>query len=99
MCYITLNSPISGVAMASKRSRKVLTMAQKKEIYDYKEKNTKATQDQIAEHFSEIWSTSIARRTVGDSLKWKADWNMAEAHSHFLQTKHLRTPKFATVEV
>ena len=72
------------------------TMAQK-EICDYKEKNTKATQDQIAEHsFLQIWSTSIARRTVGDILKRKADWNIAEAHQ--LKAKRLRTPKFATVE-
>ena len=64
MCYITLNPPSSGVAIASKRSRIDLTMVQKKAICDYKEKNTKATQDQIAEHFSRIQSTSIARRMV-----------------------------------
>lgn len=82
--------------MASKRSRTDLTMAKKKEICDYKEKNAKATQDQIAEHFSRVWNTSIARRTIGDILKRKADWNSAEAHQ--LKAKRIRTPKFATVE-
>ena len=84
------------MAMATKRSRTDLTLEKKKAICDYKDKNTKATQDQIAEHFSRIWNTSIARRTVGDILKRKADWNIAEAHQ--LKAKRKRTPKFATVE-
>ena len=72
-------------------------MALKKEIHDCKEKNTKATQDnQPAKHFSQIWSTLIARRMVGDILKRKADWNVAEAHQS--KAKRLRTLKFATVE-
>ena len=82
--------------MASKRSRTDLTLARKKEICDYKEKNVKATQDQIAEHFSKIWKISIVRRTVGDILTRKADWNIAETHQ--LNAKRQRVPKFAAVE-
>jgi hypothetical protein len=80
------------MATSVKRSRCELTITQKKEICAFKEKNSKSTQEQISEHFSKKWSFHIARRTVGDVLKRKADWEIREAHQ--LSQKRLREPKF-----
>ena len=101
-CYLTLNPPGVSLAirnyliMATKRSRTELTITQKQEICTYKEKNTKATQEQLADHFSKQWKTSIARRTIGDILKRKADWDVHKAHQ--IKVKRMRKPKFEAVE-
>ena len=82
--------------MASKRSRTDLTMAQKKEICHYKKKNSAVTQKQISELFSLEWSTSIVRRTGGNILRRRVDWEIAETHQS--KTKRFRKPKFVEVE-
>jgi hypothetical protein len=84
------------MATSVKRSRCELTITQKKEICAFKEKNSKSTQEQISEHFSKKWSFHIARRTVGDVLKRKADWEIREAHQ--LSQKRLKKPKFEVLE-
>ena len=57
---------------------------------------SKSTQEQIAEHFSKKWNLQIARRTNGDVLKQKADWESREAHQ--LSQKWLRKPMFDALE-
>ena len=67
------------MATARKRLRCDLTVL-KKEMCEFKAKHAKSTQEKIAEHFSSKRSFHIARRTVGDVLKRKADWETQESH-------------------
>ena len=60
------------------RGRTDISIGRKKEICEYKDKNPSATQGDIAVIFQKIWGISIARRTVGDILKRKADWESTE---------------------
>ena len=82
--------------MSNKRSRTDLTILQKKAICEYKDKNSKATQESIADHFSRQFGTSIARRTIGNILEKKNEWLSVDAHH--LKCKRSRKPKFALVE-
>ena len=84
------------MATTKKRSRCELTVTQKKEICDFKAKHAKSTQEQLSEHFSKKWSFNIARRTIGDVLKRKADWETRENHQS--SQKRLRKPKFEALE-
>jgi len=54
--------------MDKKRKRTDLGITQKCEICAYKDRNPKASQDEIANHFNREWKTDISRRTVGDIL-------------------------------
>ena len=81
---------------ACKRRRTDLNLAQKKEVCAYKETNPKATQDSIASLFSRKWDLNIARRTVGNILERKADWDSIDANK--LKAKRARKPKFAVLE-
>ena len=90
------------MATARKRAQCDLTVSQKKEICEFKDKHAKSTQEQIAEYFSGKWSFHIARRTVGDVLKrkgetyWETYWETQEAHQR--SQKHMRKPKFKSLE-
>ena len=81
---------------SSKSKRTDLTILREREICEYKEGNEKATQAQIADFFSRKWGVSIARRTVGDILKRKADWTSSESHQ--LRAKRARKSKFTDLE-
>lgn len=84
------------MASASKWQRTDISVTQKKEICDFKAKHASATQEQISECFSKKWGINIARRTVGDILKHKADWDICEAHRS--KQKRFRKPRFETLE-
>ena len=83
------------MAAARKRARCDLTVLQK-EMFEFKAKHAKSTQEQNAEHFSSKWSIHITRRTVGDVLKRKADWETRESHQR--SQKRMRKPKFELLE-
>ena len=82
--------------MAAKCSRVDLTMKQKKEICDHKERNPKTMQEIIAEIFSKKWNIKIVRGTVGDILKNRECWSSVEGN--LLRAKRMRKPKFGEVE-
>ena len=48
----------------TKRARIEISAAKKQEICQYKEENQKATQQDIARHFSLTWGTAIGRSTI-----------------------------------
>ena len=54
-----------------KRKRTVLDDVQKRSILKYVEDNPKATQQQVADHFSIYWDIPVKRRTVGDIISRK----------------------------
>ena len=78
------------------RGRTDISIGRKKEICEYKDKNPSATQGDIAVIFQKQWGISIARRTVGDILKRKADWESTEGYQ--LKTKRTKKPKFDELE-
>jgi hypothetical protein len=80
----------------SARGRTEISIAQKREICQYKEENPGATQIDIATVFQRKWKTTIARRTVGDILKRKSDWESTEAYQ--MKTKRAKKPKFEELE-
>ena len=59
---------------ARKRAQCDLTVSQKKEIFEFKVKHAKSTQEQIAEYFPGKWSFHIVQSTVGNVLKRNANW-------------------------
>ena len=61
------------VTVSRKRKRTALDIDQKQRIISYYDK-TKSSQQQIANHFSTLWSMDIARRTVGDILSQRDKW-------------------------
>ena len=81
--------------MAS-RGRTEISIAQKREICKYREDNPGATQGDIATVFQRKWKTLITRRTVGDMLKRKLDWEATNTRQ--LKTKQAKKPKFEEVE-
>ena len=83
------------MAAARKRARCDLTVLQK-EMCEFKAKHARSAQEQIAEHFSSKWSIHIARRTVGDVLKRKINWETRESHQ--CSQKRMRKPKFELLE-
>ena len=58
----------------TKRARIEISAAKKQEICQYKEENQKATQQDIARHFSLTWGTAIGRSTISSILKEKDKW-------------------------
>lgn len=84
------------MATSTSNRRTALTVAEKKEICKYKEDHQGASQDNIAELFSRKWQKRIARRTVGNVLERKAEWNTIDSHQ--LKAKKARKPKFAVLE-
>ena len=73
-----------------------LTLTQKKEICDYKQKHPTTTQELIAKLFLHKWKFRIARRTVGNILERKCDWTAIDSHQS--KAKRARKPKFAVLE-
>ena len=66
--------------MDKKRKRTDLGITQKREICAYKDRNPKASQDEIANHFNREWKTDISRRTVGDILGQKNKWFVGQSY-------------------
>ena len=58
----------------TRRARIEISAAKKQEICQYKEENQKATQQDIARHFSLTWGTAIGRSTISSILKEKDKW-------------------------
>jgi hypothetical protein len=58
-----------------KRKRIVLDSTRKREIVKYSGLNPKASQQDIANHFSVIWDYEVKRRTMGDIMSQKDKWN------------------------
>ena len=54
-----------------KRKRVVLSLQQKKEVFQFSRENPGISQAFIADVFSSKWSKNISRRTVGDILNNK----------------------------
>ena len=82
--------------MSTKR-RTDLTVAQKREIYAYKEVNQKFTQDTIAKHpLLHKWEVKIARRTVGNILERRSERTAIECHN--TKAKRAKKPRFAVLE-
>ena len=55
--------------VSKKRKRNLhLHVNQKRDIVTYHDEHPKASQQQIAVHFSTLWSNDVKRRTVGDIL-------------------------------
>ena len=58
----------------TKRARIGISAAKKQEICQYKEENQKATQQDIARHFSLTWGTVIGRSRISSVLMEKDKW-------------------------
>ena len=58
----------------TKRARIEISAAKKQETCQYKEENEKATQQDIARHFSLTWGTAIRRSTISSILMEKNKW-------------------------
>ena len=65
--------------MDKKRKRTDLGITHKCEICAYKDRNPKASQDEIANHFNWEWKTDISRRTVGDILGQTNKWFVGQS--------------------
>ena len=62
--------------MDKKRKRTDLSFEQKREVCVYKDRNPKATHEEIACHFNREYKTDISRRTVSDILSQKVKWSV-----------------------
>ncbi|KAL3841513.1 hypothetical protein ACJMK2_019647 [Sinanodonta woodiana] len=88
-------SDIFHLSLDGRRTRNLLTHSQKREIAHYAGDNSNKSHQTIADHFSELWKTTVKRRTVADILKNKEVWE-DETLSPF--RKKMRTPKYADLE-
>ena len=64
-----------------KRKRTLLDDLQKKDILNYVKEKPSATQQQIADHFTTIWEIPIKRRTVGDIIARKEQYESDDVGS------------------
>ena len=78
---------------AKKRQRLCLNISEKLLICEYADRNSGKSQQDIADHFSELWSKDIKRRTVGDVIQSKQKWQEFDQKS-----KRVQTGKFPDVE-
>jgi len=62
--------------MDKKRKRTDLSFEQKRDVCAYKDRNPKATHEEIACHFNREYNTDISRRMVSDILSQKAKWSV-----------------------
>lgn len=80
-------------SVSRKRKRNALDIHQKKDIVDYHDNHPKKSHQQLAEHFSTLWSIDMKRRTVGDILsqrdKWAAHNNVQPAAKRIKCAKHV----------
>jgi len=77
-----------------------LSFEQKRDVCAYKDRNPKATHEEIACHFNREYNTDISRRTVSDILSQKAKWSVEVGDSLGPRsaTKRLRHCKNAEME-
>ena len=62
-----------------RRKRTLLTFDEKKEIIEYSVKHPKCTQQDISNYFTKLWQKPVKRRTVGDILLHKDDFDEIES--------------------
>ena len=80
----------------SKRGRVDLTVEQKRAICYYKQANQKASQAEIAEHFTKAFKLdkTIGRTTICDIVKKVTKWEGAKSSN----AKRLRLPEYEELE-
>lgn len=61
----------------TKRRRTQFSIAEKKEIVAYQADHPKATQSEIASHFSKEWGKQVGRSMISDILRDKSKWTSA----------------------
>jgi hypothetical protein len=74
--------------------RAVLSVGEKKNVCAYKEQNPSASQQNIADYFSQLWGKPISRRCVGDILSEKEKWENERCES----VKRLKGAKHEDLE-
>ena len=62
-----------------KRKRIVLKPLKKADIVNYANQHPKASQQDVANHFTALWEYHVNRRTVGDILARREKWQSVDA--------------------
>ena len=61
-------------AISRKRKHTPLDIHQKQDIISYYDSKPKTSHQQMADHFSTLWSTEVKRRTVGSIISHHEKW-------------------------
>ena len=84
------------ISSSSKRPRTELTITVKKAICSFKEKNPKATHEEMASVIGSCFDLKIGRSTVGDILRQKTHW--VSLDDSLPEAKRLRPAKHVDLE-
>ena len=93
---VSVAYPELRISSSSKRLRTELTITVKKAICSFKEKNPKATHEEIASVISSRFDLKIGRSTVGDILRQKTHWVSLDDSPP--EAKRLRPAKHVDLE-
>ena len=93
---VSVAYPKLRMSSSSKRPRTELTITVKKAICSFKEKNPKATHEEIASVIGSRFNLKIGRSTVGDILRQKSHW--VSLDDSLPEAKRLRPAKHVDLE-
>ena len=93
---VSVAYPELSISSSSKQPRTELTITVKKAICSFKEKNPKATHEEIASVIGSCFDLMIGRSTVGDILRQKTHWVSLDDSPP--EAKRLRLSKHVDLE-
>jgi hypothetical protein len=97
--YLDIDPPQENFGQAEKRRRHAWTLQQKKDICLFHDSNPTLSQDEISQHFSELWNVRLDRTIITKTLKHKTNWLSRTITTNNASVKRQRKPSHEALEV